>query len=206
MSHHTFKGRILLILIILLVGCSSSSQRWGVPIWSPPIDGLRWGISKDKAISALRLKESDFNMYDEGGISILAVSKSLQVYGKAAQVELAFDDQDLGLFKIRAKFASNDVDAVAKAMNDTYGAGANVFVSGMDNSYREWKGPLLSAVNEDGKNAISAFYDSRSIDKRLPEDSPVCQFRLNDGVTHPQYGEAEFSGTGAALLGILDSK
>lgn len=194
------------IAMVMVSGCKQK-QFYG---WSPPINGLHWGMTEKEVIKAMGLKAKDFTRTEEGIFALVDTKKEYNIYGTKTTISLSFYNDCLTT--ITAKVKDDDIDTVDKRLTKELGEGNYKYSQNQDSSNRD----ILSVhrcdtfVKDDPDlyDRIKKVYLDAEFDlikAIIPlEDSlgelplTTCEFSLDE--TSPRYGLLTIDGRIAAML------
>ena len=194
-----------LICGLFLTNCSQG-QFYG---WTPPVEGLQWGMSKAEVMDALKLTNDDIDTPADDSALHFMPKKEYELFGVMMTVRFLFQAPEDAFTGIRVLVNEGDLDVVEKAITEKLGEGQysysyeesflkqTVISVRWDDVLFEGQPELINRVKEIYDSYGNDVYDDRA---RQLANSPLVYYVLNRNETSPSYGLLEIYGGYAAML------
>jgi hypothetical protein len=104
---------VILCTILIIVSCTKAEDT----DWSPPIDGLTWGMSIDDVKSFF--SNEDFEISKHDSITYMSIPEYNTNYKIPMNITLSFD-ADMKFFQFTGICAENDIPLLKKQLQEKY--------------------------------------------------------------------------------------
>lgn len=168
-------GLIWVFLLLPLYGCNQNSTHGEFSAWDPPVQGLKWGMSQEKAIEVLKCEDS-CEIVEQNGFNLLTVTGNYpSAYGVDFEVmalQFMTDNSGIegyeGLFTFSGTCKEEDVEALQTKLNETY---ADFRKTDDFSNTQRWESPAI-------KDLDNAQEIENALAEKLGDSSEMQQFQM----------------------------